>query len=76
MTTMNYLIIRSCRSPLVLYALVSLVVLAWASPARCGEIHEAAKRGDVAKIKALLQADASFSHNTTRAFVSLRKHRS
>ena len=33
----------------------TLVALAWSSLAFCGEIHDAAKRGDLAKVKALLK---------------------
>src|ERR1017187_7628022 len=35
--------------------LAALVALAWGIPAFCGEIHEAAKQGDLAKVKALLK---------------------
>jgi ankyrin repeat protein len=34
--------------------LVTLIVLAWSSLAFCGEIHDAARAGDLAKVKALL----------------------
>lgn len=34
---------------------VVLAVLAWSSPAFCGEIHDAARNGDLAKVQALLK---------------------
>ncbi len=34
---------------------VVLLALAWGSPALCGPIHDAAKSGDLAKVRALLQ---------------------
>jgi ankyrin repeat protein len=37
--------------------IVLLAMLAWSVPAFCEEIHDAAKRGDLAKIKALLKAN-------------------
>jgi len=36
---------------------VLVVALAWSSLAFCGEIHEAAKNGDLARVKALLKAN-------------------
>jgi ankyrin repeat protein len=39
-------------SPILRFA---IIVLAWSIPAFCGEIHDAAKSGDLAKIKALLK---------------------
>src|ERR1035438_8178649 len=36
-------------------AFIMLVALSWTSLAFCGEIHEAAERGDLAKVKALLR---------------------
>ena len=38
-------------------AAVTLVALVWSSLAFCGEIHDAAKAGDLAKVKALLNAN-------------------
>jgi len=35
--------------------LAILLALAWSSPARCDEIHDAAKKGDLAKVQALLK---------------------
>ena len=34
---------------------VSLLILVWSIPVFCGEIHDAAKAGDLAKVKALLK---------------------
>jgi len=50
----------SCR------AAITLFVLAWSSLAFCGEIHDAAKSGDLEKVKALLKAnpDLVFSKDT------------
>ena len=36
---------------------VMLVALAWSSVAFCGEIHDAAKAGDLGKVKALLKGN-------------------
>ncbi len=36
---------------------VTLVALVWSSLAFCGEIHDAAQNGDLAKVKALLKAN-------------------
>ena len=38
-------------------AIVLMIILAWSSLAFCGEIHEAAKGGDLEKVKALLKAN-------------------
>jgi len=38
-------------------AAVMLVALAWSTLGFCGEIHDAAKNGDVAKVKALIEAN-------------------
>lgn len=40
-------------------AIIALLALAWSSLAFCGPIHDAASKGDVNKIKALLQTDAT-----------------
>ncbi len=48
---------RLCHSPIARLAAITLIVLAWSSLAFCGEIHEAAKSGDLAKVKALLKAN-------------------
>src|ERR1017187_9440312 len=44
-----------CRSPIPRRAAVLLVALAWSSLAFCGEIHDAAKAGDLEKVSALLK---------------------
>ena len=41
--------------PIVHFATLMLFALAWSSLAFCGEIHEAAKQGDLAKVEALLK---------------------
>jgi ankyrin repeat protein len=46
---------RVCHFPITRLATVMLVVFAWSSLAFCGEIHDAAKAGDLAKIQALLK---------------------
>ena len=38
-------------------AAVILVALLWTGPAFCGEIHDAAKNGNLEKVKALLEAN-------------------
>jgi ankyrin repeat protein len=45
---------------------VTLIALAWSSLAFCGEIHDAAKSGDLEKVKTLLKAnpDLVFSKDT------------
>jgi ankyrin repeat protein len=48
---------RLSHSPILCRAAVTLVVLAWSSLAFCGEIHDAAKAGDLAKVKALLNSN-------------------
>jgi hypothetical protein len=54
---MHSFFIRLWRSPVPRRAaivLVALLALAWSSLAFCGEIHDAALEGDLAKVKALL----------------------
>jgi ankyrin repeat protein len=46
---------RLSHPPISLLAIVTLIALAWSIPAFCGEIHDAAKAGDLAKVKALLK---------------------
>jgi ankyrin repeat protein len=45
---------RLCHSKIFRLATVTLIALAWGSPAFSSEIHNAAQHGDVQKIKALL----------------------
>src|SRR5271170_4190594 len=40
-----------------LRAAVMLLALGWCAAASCGEIHEAAKKGDLEKVKALVSAN-------------------
>ena len=49
-----------CHSPILRRATVMLVALAWSSLAFCGEIHNAAKSGDLEKVKTLLKANPDF----------------
>ena len=46
---------RFCVSPIPLRAIVSLAALVWSSLAFNGEIHDAARKGDLEKVKALLK---------------------
>jgi uncharacterized protein len=46
---------RFCYSPIVRLATVMLVALGWRSFAFCGEIHDAAKNGDLGRVKALVK---------------------
>jgi hypothetical protein len=46
---------KRCYSPILSLAAVTLVALAWSSLAFCGEIQDAAIKGDLAKVKALLK---------------------
>lgn len=46
---------RLCRSPIHLRVSVMLVALVWSNIAFGGEIHDAAKAGDLKKVKALLK---------------------
>ena len=59
---------RLSHSPIPRHAAVTLVVLAWSSLAFCGEIHDAAKAGDLEKVKALLKdnPDLVFSKDNER----------
>jgi uncharacterized protein len=43
------------RFPIFCLAIVTLIALACSTPAFCGEIHDAAKTGDLARVKALLK---------------------
>ena len=56
------------RIPLLLIynATVTMVALAWSSLAFCGEIHDAAKSGDLEKVKALRKGNPNlvFSKDT------------
>jgi hypothetical protein len=44
-------------------AAMSLIALAWSIPAFCGEIHEAVKKGELTKIKALLKTNPNLVHS-------------
>jgi ankyrin repeat protein len=54
---MNTFFCRHFHSQTTCIAAVSLIILAWSIPAFCGEIHDAAKAGDLEKVKALLNKD-------------------
>jgi ankyrin repeat protein len=53
----NFIFNRSCRPAIPRCALMmaALIMLAWSSLAFCGEVHDAARGGDVGKVKALLK---------------------
>jgi len=55
MNNMRLSFSRLCHSLIPRCAAVTLVALAWSSLAFCGEIHDAVKRGDLEKVKALLK---------------------
>lgn len=44
----------------------TVVALAWRSPAFCGEIHDAARLGDLVKVKALLKANPDLAFSRRR----------
>jgi ankyrin repeat protein len=44
-------------------AIITLIVLASSAPAFCGEIHDAAYAGDLAKVKALLKINPKLVHS-------------
>ena len=44
-----------CHSPMLRCAAVMLVALSWSSLAFCGEIHDAARDGNLEKVKALIK---------------------
>ena len=52
---MRSLFPRFCYSPIVRLATVMLIALGWSSLAFCGEIHDAAKNGDLGRVKALVK---------------------
>ena len=59
---MRHLFSGLCHSPMPrrsAVTLVALVALAWGSLAFCGEIHDAARSGDLAKVRALLKSNPS-----------------
>src|ERR1035437_7312102 len=60
---------RFCHSPIPRRAAVLLVALAWSSLAFGGEIHDAAKAGDLEKVAVLLKnnPDLVFSKDTNGA---------
>ena len=47
------------RTLLSRFVILSLITLAWSVPAFCGEIHDAVRAGDLAKVKALLKDNPS-----------------
>ena len=54
---MHSFLSRLCHAPIRRRAVVMLVALAWSSLAFCGEIHDAARAGDLGKVKALLKGN-------------------
>lgn len=57
MNNINSILSRVCHSLILRCAAVMLVALACSTLAFCGEIHDAAKAGDLEKVKALLKAN-------------------
>src|SRR5580658_9202893 len=55
---------RPHRSPILRSAVVLLVALAWGTLAFCGEIHDAARDGDLARVKALLIQSPDLASST------------
>jgi hypothetical protein len=55
---------RICHFPIFRLAAVTLVALAWSSLAFCGEIQDAAKSGDLEKVKALLKDNLDMNGGT------------
>jgi ankyrin repeat protein len=53
--TINFFLNRLFHSPIPRLATVTLFALTWSSFLFCGEIHDAAKQGDLAKVNALLK---------------------
>ena len=53
--TDSFSIARLCHSPIPRHAAVLLVALAWSNFAFCGEIHDAAEKGDLEKVRGLLK---------------------
>ncbi len=54
---------RTVRSLLFRIGVAMLLVLAWSGLAFCGEIHDAAKKGDLDKVKSLLKANPDLVFN-------------
>lgn len=54
---------KCCYSPILSRVAVTLVALAWSSLAFCGEIQDAAMKGDLAKVKALLKENPALVSN-------------
>ena len=54
MNNMHSFFTLFCPSPIPRRSAIMLVTLAWSGLAFCGEIHDAAKAGDLAKVRALL----------------------
>jgi uncharacterized protein len=51
----NNFLSRFFHSPISSLGIILLIVLTGSTPAFCGDIHDAAKYGDLAKVKALLK---------------------
>jgi ankyrin repeat protein len=56
---MNTKFCRLCNYPFLRLVAVTLLAVAWSGPAFCGELHDAAKKGDLEKVKALIAAGAN-----------------
>ncbi len=67
MNSMRSFFRRLCRSRIPRLAVLALVALAWSSPAFCGEVHDAARNGDLGQVEALLKGslDLVFSKDNS-----------
>jgi ankyrin repeat protein len=57
MRLLTILLFHSPRCRCTAVSVIALVMLVWGTPALCGQIHEAAKSGDLAKVKTLVKAN-------------------
>jgi hypothetical protein len=55
------------KASLICLASGLLIVLGWSISALCGEIHDAVKAGDLAKVKALLKDSPEFVYEKEAA---------
>ena len=65
----HFVFSRLCCTQILRITAITLVVLAWSSLAFCGEIDDAARSGDLVKVRALLKENPNsvFSRNTNGA---------
>jgi ankyrin repeat protein len=69
----NSFLSRLSHSPIPRLAMVTLIVLACSTPALCGDIHEAVKAGDLAKVKSMLKRNPElvYSNRDYRGYTPL-----